>query len=232
LAEFSRPRLLTPAQLLQEQDGGALVLDTRGAEQFASLHTRGAMQIGLAGRFASWAAILIRPTQRLLLVVDNAQAAWEAHNRLARVGLRRVVGYIVADPKRWSESGIRVASVSIRRCEDLLRSWPLQPSLQLIDVRSRAEWLTGHLPGAVCLPLPDLGLQIPILPPLPQSLVYCREGSRATTAASLLLRENLGDIGILIDGVGGWSTLGLPLLAPYDDAPGDGTPESPPAAVS
>ncbi len=176
------------------------------------------MQIGLAGRFASWAAILIRPTQKLLLVVNDAKDAWEAQNRLARVGLLRVVGYTLADPAQWRRHGLRLASVSIRRCEDLLRSWPLRPSLQLIDVRSRAEWLTGHLPGAVCLPLPDLGLNIPVLPPSPHSLVYCREGSRATTAASLLLRENLGEIGILIDGVGGWSALGLPLHTPDDAA--------------
>jgi len=28
--------------------------------------------------------------------------------------------------------------------------------LQLIDVRSRAEWLTGHLPNAISMPLLDI----------------------------------------------------------------------------
>jgi rhodanese-related sulfurtransferase len=38
--------------------------------------------------------------------------------------------------------------------------------------------------------------------------VYCHEGFRATTAASILLRASVGDFDILIDGVEGWSALG------------------------
>jgi hypothetical protein len=46
------------------------------------------------------------------------------------------------------------------------------------------------------------------------SLIYCHQGYRATTAASILLRESSSNIGILIDGVEGWSALGLPLEVP------------------
>ena len=46
------------------------------------------------------------------------------------------------------------------------------------------------------------------------SLVYCREGYRATTAASMLLRDYATDIGILIDGIEGWQASGLPLEVP------------------
>jgi len=41
-----------------------------------------------------------------------------------------------------------------------------------------------------------------------------RDGSDPTTAASILLRESSNDIGILIDGVEGWSASGLPLEIP------------------
>jgi rhodanese-related sulfurtransferase len=41
--------------------------------------------------------------------------------------------------------------------------------------------------------------------------VYCREGFRATTAASILLRDGNDDIAILVDGIEGWAALGLPL---------------------
>jgi rhodanese-related sulfurtransferase len=42
-------------------------------------------------------------------------------------------------------------------------------------------------------------------------LVYCYEGYRATTAASILKRERAGDVSVLIDGIEGWSASGLPL---------------------
>ena len=81
-------QLITAAQLAREQrGGGAIVLDTRPAEQFASLHIRGSLQISLMGNFASWAAIIIDPTQKLLLIAENAKRAEEARNRLVRVGL-------------------------------------------------------------------------------------------------------------------------------------------------
>jgi rhodanese-related sulfurtransferase len=46
------------------------------------------------------------------------------------------------------------------------------------------------------------------------SLVYCHEGYRATIAASVLLRGNAGDVGILIDGIEGSQACGQPLATP------------------
>jgi len=205
---------MTAAQLRQEQNGGALVLDTRAAEQFAALHARGALQLGLRGRFASWAAMLIHPAQRLLLVADDARRAAEARERLARVGLRRVMGYSLADEARWREVGIDLGSLPLMRCESTSRILTFDPSIQLVDARSRAEWLNGHLPKAISAPLLELPWQVPALPPFKRSFVYCREGYRATTAASLLLRHGIADVGVLIDGIEGWLRLGLPLQMP------------------
>jgi rhodanese-related sulfurtransferase len=67
---------------------------------------------------------------------------------------------------------------------------------------------------AISLPLLDLDRSgLPIDPSKP-SLVYCHEGFRATTAASILLQKRAGAIAILIDGIEGWSALGLPLEIP------------------
>lgn len=205
---------MTIAQLVQELRDGALILDTRPAEQFASRHIRGSMQISLMGHFASWAAIIIDRDERLILIAENAQRAQEARNRLFRVGLGHVIGYSLADENEWRKAGLELASISIERCEHILRALQSDSSLQLVDVRSRAEWLKGHLPGAISMPLLDLDPKRQIGEPSKLSLVYCHEGFRATTAASILLRESAGDVGILIDGIEGWSALGLPLEMP------------------
>ena len=214
-----RLRPMSAARLLEEQERGALIVDTRAAEAFARLHARGAVQIGLVGPFASWAAILLHPRQKVLLVADDSRHAQEARIRLSRVGLLRVIGYALADPGEWRIAGIELVSFPTRRSEDIFGSLRSDPSLQLVDVRSRAEWLKGHLPGAVSLPLLHLrpghvAFDRRITVPSRRTFVYCREGFRATTAASLLLRQGAGAIGVVIDGFDEWSRLGLPLQVP------------------
>ena len=202
---------VTASQVALKQRGGTLLLDTRPAEQFAALHIRGSIQISLMGNFASWAAIILSPAPELLLIAESANSAREAHNRLARVGLKHVIGYSLADENAWRKEGLELASIPVERCEQMRRTLQSDPSVQLVDVRSRAEWLRGHLPGAISMPLLDLDPKNELIDPSKPSLVYCHEGFRATTAASILLRESNAEVGILIDGIEGWSALGLPL---------------------
>jgi rhodanese-related sulfurtransferase len=199
MAGSLRLQQFTAAQISQEQQRGVLILDTRPAELFASTHIRGSMQLGLMGPFASWAAILIAPTQRLLMVAEDEASAQEAQIRLARVGLEHIAGFTLADEKLWRHQEIRLATVPIFACKDACRNQQEGRTHQLIDVRSSAEWLKGHLPGAISVPLLELNSKAASLDFSKPSLVYCREGYRATTAASVLLRGNARDVGILID---------------------------------
>jgi len=163
------------------------------------------------GHFASWAAVIIHRAERVVLIAEDYNSAREAHNRLERVRVEQVIGYSLADPDEWRRAGLELGSISVERCQEILGA--LQ-GVQLIDVRSRAEWLKGHLPGAVSMPLLDLNPRERVIDPSRPSLLYCHEGFRATTAASILLREIGAEVGILIDGIEGWSALGLPLEVP------------------
>lgn len=58
---------------------------------------------------------------------------------------------------------------------------------KLIDVRSVAEFSSGHLPGAVNVPLGELGSQVKKLGPKDKPLVlYCASGTRSAMARSQL----------------------------------------------
>jgi rhodanese-related sulfurtransferase len=208
----------TAEQIAQVQRRGVLVLDIRPAEQFASFHIPGSMQLGLMGPFASWSAILIEPTQELLLVAESMTAAEEAASRLARVGLKHVRGFVLADKKNWQNHGLTLASLPIHWSQDICRHLREGRPLQLIDVRSSAEWLKGHLPGATSVPLLELYSEAASIDFSRPSLVYCHEGYRASTAASMLLRDHASDVGILIDGIEGWQASGLPLVTTFLDS--------------
>jgi rhodanese-related sulfurtransferase len=214
LSDSSTPVLLTTAELAREVRNDTLVLDTRPAERFGALHIRGAIQISLMGNFASWAAIIIDPEQKLILIAEDARAAREARNRLERVRLDKVIGYSLADENQWRGAGLELGSIPVERCEEVRQTLGSPSSPQLVDVRSRAEWLRGHLPGAVSLPLLDIDSAKDVIDPSRIALVYCQQGFRATTAASVLLRNGALRVGILVDGIEGWSALGLPLEIP------------------
>jgi rhodanese-related sulfurtransferase len=214
LPESLQLQLLSAAQLELEQRGDTLIVDTRAAEEFASCHVVGAVQIGLVGPFASWAAILIRPTQRILLVADDANRALEARNRLARVGLNDVAGYALADENQWRLQGLALTSLPIWGREDVRLSLQQGRPFQLVDVRSRAEWSQGHLPGAISMPLLELDPEAAAIDFSKPSLLYCREGYRAMTAASMLLRRNYPDIVVLIAPLTGCPAFGPTLETP------------------
>jgi rhodanese-related sulfurtransferase len=79
LPELTKSRLLMASLLVEEQEKLALILDVRPAESFAALHIRGAIQIGLGGPFSSWAAMLLKPKQTIVVVADNEGSAEEAN---------------------------------------------------------------------------------------------------------------------------------------------------------
>jgi len=195
---FDSP-LLDALALRQELALGAFLLDTRPAEHFAKSHLRGSLHLDLRGRFSAWA--------------ENVKQANEARQRLARVGFTRVVGYSQFEGGKWLDAGMELARMPLMYCKDV--GSPLKgPSMQLIDARSRAEWRKGHLPGAIAMPLLELASTTPDIIPVQRRFVYCQQGFRATTAASILLRRGVADVGVLFDGVEGWMALGWPLTLP------------------
>lgn len=63
----------------------------------------------------------------------------------------------------------------------------VQAGARLIDVRSSAEFAAGHIPGALNIPVQELGARLNELRPKDAPVVvYCRSGHRSGTAARLL----------------------------------------------
>ena len=58
----------------------------------------------------------------------------------------------------------------------------------VVDVRSKLEFWTGHLPGALCIPVDELPAELERRGVSPESriLVYCGSGQRSAKAASQL----------------------------------------------
>ena len=67
----------------------------------------------------------------------------------------------------------------------------------LLDVRSPAEFASGHVDGALNIPVQELTNRMGELRGKPNVVVYCRSGARSASAAAVLQRKgyDVVDIG-------------------------------------
>jgi rhodanese-related sulfurtransferase len=91
----------------------------------------------------------------------------------------------------------------------------------LLDVREADEWLAGHAPGAVHLPLTALaaGAGLPAEAPKRPVIVICRSGRRSLKAVELLRARGVEAVDV-IGGMQEWAAAGLPVV---DARGGNGT---------
>ncbi len=85
----------------------------------------------------------------------------------------------------------------------------LDQGAQLVDVRVDHEWETGHLPGAVHIPLAELPARVGEVDKDRPVILYCRGGNRSTMA-TVALTEAGFDAAKLTEGAVGWEEEGLP----------------------
>ena len=209
LEQLPPVRGLEPDAVIGLQRAGAVVLDTRPAEQFGAAHLPGAIHIALSGQFASWAARLLGIDATIVLVAENDTAVEEAQVRLARVGIERVAGSLSGGILAWIESGKPTASVdqiSVHNLAEWLKCGPGPTTL--LDVREKTERESNRfIPGSVWIPLPELPGRVNELNRNSKILVHCRSGYRSSIATSLLQAAGFAEVSNIVGGYDAWSLL-------------------------
>jgi glyoxylase-like metal-dependent hydrolase (beta-lactamase superfamily II)/rhodanese-related sulfurtransferase len=212
LADHSRPRGLSPAEVAQHVQAGAVVLDVRGAAAFGAGHVPGALNVGLGGQFASWAGTLVDAARPIVIVADDAAGVEEAVVRLARVGLENLAGYLEDGLAAWDRDGRTIAHLPQIAVDELKAQIDERgDALQLLDVRRPAEYLAGHVPGAANLPLDRLPAALGTVDASRPTAVLCAGGYRSSAASSLLQRNGFHDLQNVVGGTAAWIAAGYPL---------------------
>ena len=73
----------------------------------------------------------------------------------------------------------------------------------VVDVRTEAEWESGHIEGSANVPLSRLQDNFGAAPAGPL-VVHCASDYRASIAGSLLRREGFEDVTVLVGGIAAW----------------------------
>lgn len=224
LLDEAEPARLELEDVLARQREGAVLVDVREPSDYAAAHLRGAVNIGLQGRFAEWAGSVLSPDRDVVLVGDPALAA-EAKIRLARVGLDLVVGQL-SDPAAVFAGRPELVTTSSRlTIGQLAELRGLEPELQVVDVRAPAETAGGTLPGATEIPLAVLLESLDALDRQTPVVTYCGSGYRSQIAASALSESGFVDVTDLLGGYAAWESAGLPVSQSRDEGEAQRTPQ-------
>ncbi len=136
-----------------------------------------------------------------MLVSDQGDDE-ESRRGLTRVGLDNIVGYLKAGISSWINSGLSFARTTQLSTEDVRdRS---QDTL-VLDVRSDAEWRTGHIAGATHIMLGDLPRQAQGLPRDRPIVCVCGSGYRSSVAASGLTKNGFSRVESMDGGMAAWN---------------------------
>ncbi|HKJ47601.1 MAG TPA: MBL fold metallo-hydrolase [Christiangramia sp.] len=164
---------------------GALILDTRDAEEFAKAFIPNSINIGLKGSFAPWVGEMIPGVKQPILLVTEKGKEEEAITRLSRVGYDNVLGYLKGGFDSWLNSDFEsehIERISAREFEKMF----FNESPIVIDVRKRSEYNSEHIRDAHNIPLNEINKHLEEIPDDEFFVLHCAGGYRSMIAASIL----------------------------------------------
>jgi rhodanese-related sulfurtransferase len=156
-----------------------VIVDVRPISAYAAGHIPGSLSIELREAFATWLGWLV-PFNVAPIVVrgpdqDPEEIAWQA----AKIGYR-IAGELDGGIAAWSRAGRPTATNRLAEPADV-------DGMAVVDIRQRAEFAAGHLPGARHVELGDLAAGAGTVGD-EATVLMCGHGERAMSAASVIER--------------------------------------------
>ncbi|MCQ3975195.1 MAG: MBL fold metallo-hydrolase [Anaerolineae bacterium] len=202
-----QPAKLGLAELEQILDQGAVVVDTRSADEFAAGHIPGTVNIPLDNSFTNWAGWLLGYEQAFYLI-GSEMTIRQAVRDLIYIGLDNIGGYF--DPsilETWSDKLQSYQTTTPTQIADKV----LKGEVTVLDIRALSEWNEGHLPGAKHIMLGYLPKRMTEIPTDKPVVVHCRTQNRSAIGASVLQAKGIPNVVKMQAGYQGWAAAGLPI---------------------
>lgn len=207
LSEAAGPAKLAATVFGEHLRSGLKIVDTRPVEAYANGHIRGTINIPLGKQFITWAGWLLPYDAPFALIVDDANIDRTMLD-LRLIGLDEIAGYWTPDIIAGRDGDLStIEQIEPEDAIDLVE----QGKVTVLDVRGSAEYNTGHVPGAVHIPLGYLEDRIDEVPADKPIVVHCLSGFRSSMALSILDAHGRDDISNLTGGYQSWSAAGGPI---------------------
>ena len=188
---------MTPTAVAAAQAAGATLLDVRPVSSFAAAHPAGALSIPLRPAFANWLGWLAGNDRPLVVLREPDQDPDEVLWPAAKIGYENIVGEVAGGIDAWTAASLPTTSTPMTEAT-------ADAEVRVLDIRQRAEFHAGHVPGALHIELGDLPGNLDRLADVP-TVVMCGHGERAMGAASLLSGLGLTQVRVLAGSPNDWA---------------------------
>lgn len=194
------------------QEENVQVIDTREIVAFGGAHIAGAMNIALRDEFPVWSGWMLKPEQKLLLVLTDENDLDMVQRHLLRIGIEKIAGFLRQGMRGWIEAGKPFETLPLLSIHDLNHRVNGGETFHLIDVRRDSEWKAGHIKGAVHCSMPQLfDKELPFDRSAPIAL-YCGSGYRASIAASMLQMRGFTHVSNVPGSIKAWKNARYELI--------------------
>ncbi|MFN7312522.1 MAG: MBL fold metallo-hydrolase [Bacteroidota bacterium] len=183
---------LTVVDFEKHMQTGAVIIDTRIPDVFENGFIPGAINFGLNGQYAIWAATVLDIAQPVLIVADEGKEK-ESIDRLTRVGFDHILGYLQGGYEAWLDAGKRYDMVISIDAEEFTLDVK-HTEVAVLDVRKPGEFNDSHVDKATFQPLDALNTSYKDLDPEKEYLIHCAGGYRSMIATSFLKSKGFKNV--------------------------------------
>jgi len=166
------------------EHAGALILDTRNAEDFHKGFIPNSINIGLKGDFAPWVGAMIVDVKQPIVLVADLGTEEEVITRLSRVGFDEVLGFLEGGFDSWKNSEKEIDTVNRISPEEFQKQY--NENSIVFDVRKESEYEAEHVNEAFERPLSNINEWVNLIDKNEHFFLHCAGGYRSMIAASIL----------------------------------------------
>lgn len=189
--------------VLRLQNAGAQVVDVRDPAEFEAAHLKGSLNIGLGGKYATWAGTLLDKERPIVIIAEPGREN-EAATRLGRIGFDNLAGYLHACMEACQARPELVEKTERITAGNLAEAMASKNPPLVVDIRGEKEWSGRRIGGSINLPLNRLRERADELSRDRSIVVHCASGYRSAIGASILQQMGYTKVADLVGGIAAW----------------------------
>lgn len=198
---------MTPQQVKEAQEQGAVVVDMRLPRPFSKEHLPGAINIQFNRADLVDRTEMVLPKDLPLIVHAEPEAIAKIAAGLLQQAGFAVRGHLEGGLRLWKDAGYSTETIDVMGVDDLRGRLT---ELQVVDARDRFEYKHAHVPKALLMPWTEAWARADEVPRGAQLAVLCGDEVRSSLVASILRRHGR-DVRLVVGGMVDWLERGYPV---------------------